>query len=265
MVEIVEKGRWSESGVVTRWQESGFAPPADVRERIEEEWRRQKERLGEKLFDGPMCRLESMGRNGSVLELGLSRTSYKAFVGTNLHHAELGDSHGEKALANPVGVSCALLSADGYLMMGRRNERVAYYPNRVHPFAGTLEPQGEGLPDVFAEVRRELKEELALGPGDVKEIVCAGVVKDLKLRQPELMFVGWAKLSRREIEGRLDEKEHVALVGVLAHGEGLSKALETVGEMTPVAVAAVVLCGRQVCGERWYGSVRRHYQDRSER
>jgi hypothetical protein len=48
-------------------------------------------------------------------------------------------------------VSPALLTADGFLMMGRRNASVAYYPNRVHPFAGALDP---GDADMFAAVRR---------------------------------------------------------------------------------------------------------------
>ena len=53
-----------------------------------------------------------------------------------------GDNHGSAdCLANPVGVSPALLSADNFLIMGRRNASVAYYPNRIHPFAGALEPR----------------------------------------------------------------------------------------------------------------------------
>ena len=59
-----------------------------------------------------------------------------------------------------LGISVALISRDQRLVMGRRNERVAYYPGRIHPFAGALEPADEL--DIFAAVRRELQEELGL-------------------------------------------------------------------------------------------------------
>ena len=74
------------------------------------------------------------------LALTLSNTTYKHFLGTNLTHPELADRYGREILANPVGVSPALLTADNFLMMGRRNASVAYYPNRIHPFAGALDP-----------------------------------------------------------------------------------------------------------------------------
>ena len=47
----------------------------------------------------------------------------------------------------PSESGASLLTRDGWLLYGRRNATVAYYPNRVHPFAGTLEP-GD-LADVF--------------------------------------------------------------------------------------------------------------------
>src|SRR2546423_316715 len=88
------------------------------------------------------------------------------------HQPILADRFGPQVLANPVGVSPALLTADNYLMMGRRNASVAYYPGRIHPFAGALDPQDS---DVFAAVRRELKEELAFEIQDVTEIFCTGI------------------------------------------------------------------------------------------
>ena len=64
-------------------------------------------------------------------------------------------------------------------MLGRRNATVAYYPSRVHPFAGSLEPADDL--DVFDDVFRESREELALGKGDIADIVCTGVAEDQSL------------------------------------------------------------------------------------
>src|SRR5436305_6078976 len=113
----------------------------EVEQLIDEAWRQATSQPGVNLFDGPMCRLESWSASTERLRLALSETSYKIFLGTNLHHPELADRYGREILANPVGVSPALQTADGWLMMGRRNGSVASYPNRIHPFAGAVEPR----------------------------------------------------------------------------------------------------------------------------
>src|SRR5690349_12363656 len=106
---------------------------------IDQTWQQISSRPGVHLFDGPMSRLERWTATPDRLELFLSTTSYKPFLGTNLYHPDLADTYGRDVLANPVGVSPALETADGFLLFGRRNASVAYYPNRIHPFAGALE------------------------------------------------------------------------------------------------------------------------------
>src|SRR5688572_13684152 len=130
-------------------------------------------------------------------------TSYKPFLGTNLTHPELADRHGPAILANPVGVSPALITADGWLMMGRRNASVAYYPNRVHPFAGALDPAD---PDPFAAIGRELAEELGFTEDDIAidGMHCTGIAEDVSIRQPELIFSVVSTRTRNEIESKLD-------------------------------------------------------------
>ncbi len=201
---------------------------------IEREWARASARLREKLFDGPMCRLEEWTA-GEKVELVLSPTSYKLFLGTNLEHGELADRYGEEVLANAVGLSCALETADAWLLFGKRNDSVAYYPRRVHPFAGAL----EGL-DVFEEMMRELDEELSLKEEDVGEMWCLGMVEDLGLRHPELVF--WVKSNRTkaEIEQGLDRTEHRGIVAVTCDREAVAQAMED-PEFTPVAVGTLLL------------------------
>ena len=259
-------GDWHPADVRTRWVRSSHAPPPEVTELIESAWQRALQRPRVKLFDGPMCRMESWAVLGGAsdainggLELVLSPTTYKAFMGTNMSHPELADRFGQGVLANPVGVSPALETSDGFLLMGRRNAAVAYYPSRLHPFAGSLEPRdagdgeldGNGGPDLFAAVRRELGEELSFTPSDVADIRLTGIVEDVALRQPELIFRVSTPLNRSEVEARVARDEHLAAVAIPATPAGLEAVLRD-PMVTPVGLASLLLWGRVSFGEDWF-------------
>jgi len=243
-------GDWPRGAVRAAWSGGTRRTVPEVEKMIDTAWREASSQLGVQLFDGPMCRLESWLPTPERLDLVLSRTSYKPFLGTNLRHPELADRFGKEVLANPVGVSPALLTADGFLMMGRRNNSVAYYPNRVHPFAGALEPRSDL--DVFAEVERELAEELRFGPADIAEIRCTGIAEDRAIRQPELIFRVSSTLTRARIESQVDVKEHRASWAIPATRAGVEDALASPGELTPVGVASLLLWGRIEFGDAWF-------------
>jgi 8-oxo-dGTP pyrophosphatase MutT (NUDIX family) len=190
------------------------------------------------------------------LQLTLSRTSYRLFFGTNLRCArELAGRYGREVMANPVGLSVGLVSADGFVLMGRRNVAVAYYPERIHPFAGSLEPREPvERVDVFEDAMRELAEEVGLRGEDVDEMHCAGIVEDQTLLQPEMIFLARCRRGRAEIEGQLDRAEHREVWAVEARVEAVERALvEERAEMTPVGVGTLLLWGRDSAGEEWFG------------
>ena len=243
-------GDWLPDQVHITWVPSSWLCMPEIQRLIDQAWAEASARPGVLLFDGPMCRMESWRAGSERLELVLSRTSYKPFLGTNLHHPELAEQYGAQALANPAGVSPALLSRDGYLMLGRRNDAVAYYPGRIHPFSGSLEPY-EPL-DIFAEVRRELAEELNMGGGDLSDLRCAGIVEDHRLRQPELIFLAEATKTRAQIETQLDAAEHRETWSVRATPEAIERVLCEERALTPVATAALLLWGRRQWGEAWF-------------
>ena len=245
-------GNWPRGCVQCSIVSSTFQPADPIKKRIEESWAAAKMRLGDKLFDGPMCRLESSAIRDGVLQLNLSRTSYKPFLGTNLTGAHLADQVGSAAMANPVGMSCALISAEGFLMMGQRNDLVAYYPSRVHPFAGALEPH-EPI-DVFAEVQRELAEELSLNEQDITDIRCVALVEDLALRQPELIFLVRCALPDQQIAAQLDAGEHVATFVVEPDPAAAQAALVNRSLLTPVGAATLLVWGRYTFGNDWFES-----------
>jgi ADP-ribose pyrophosphatase YjhB (NUDIX family) len=254
MVKFHLTGQWSPGQVCCRWGTSTFYAPPQVHALIERAWAQVQTRPGVQLFDGPMCRLESFASREDKLELVFSHTSYKLFLGTNLHHPEVEDQFGRAAMANPVGASCALVAAGGELMLGRRNQSVAYYPGRIHPFAGALEP-GEPL-DVFDEVRRELKEELAMEAQHIAQMQCLGLAEDRSLRQPEMIFLVQSPLTRLEIEARVDPKEHHSSTFIVPTSQAAQEALRQTQALTPVAVATILLWGKRVFGEQWFAKMR---------
>ena len=245
-------GNWGAERVRIRRVPESRPCVTEIEEHIDAAWQRAQARPGVNLFDGAMCRLEKWEQEEGGLELDLSETTYRAFLGTNLSHPELADRFGQAALANPVGVSPALVTTDGFLMMGRRNDSVAYYPRRIHPFAGALDPADASI---FDAVQRELWEELRLGPADLAEVRCTGIAEDLSIRQPELIFTVRTLRTRAEVEEKLDQAEHVGVWSSPTTREGLEMALASADEFTPVAVAALLMWGRREFGEGWFEGV----------
>lgn len=235
---LLASGTWTPSDVRTTQVPSARRIVKDVETIIESHWRAATREKGRLLFDGPMCRLESFQVTGASLHLNLSDTSYKVFLGTNLSHPHLADQYGPEVLANPVGVSVGLVTNDNWMLLGVRNGKVAYYPSRIHPFAGSLEPAEGG--DVFAAAARELEEELSLKRDELRELTLVGIVADATIRQPELIFRARTSLKRSEVEARLDPAEHSAIFAIEANPQSLLRtAMDP--RLTPVATAAITL------------------------
>jgi 8-oxo-dGTP pyrophosphatase MutT (NUDIX family) len=232
--------------VQTNWIASTRRLLPEVESAIDLAWQKAKAVPGTLLFDGPMCRMEKFDAQPNQLHLTISPCSYKTFFGTNMTNPHFAAD----VLANPVGLSTALQSSDGSLLMGRRNQNLAYYPDRIHPFAGTLEPNDL---DVFAAVRRELLEELSLTPTDLSDMRCLGIVADDRLKQPEMVFAVDSKLTRSEIISRLDTVEHRSAYELPATADGIEIALSNdADQLTPAAVASLLLWGRHRLGNDWY-------------
>ncbi len=143
-----------------------------------------------------------------------------------------------------------LETADGYLMLGRRNATVAYHPNLLHPFAGALEPAEAD--DVFKAIRRELHEELHFTTSDIESIHLIGMVEDTKLHQPEPIFQVRSTRTRDEIAKLVATDEHHESWSVKATRDDLQSALHDVSSFTPVAIASLLLWGKLRFGCEWF-------------
>jgi len=250
LLRIRALGPWGAAQVKCARGESSFAPPAIVKAEIERVWTMMEKKPGMHLFDGGLCRVESFWARAGELSMVLSEVSYKSFAGTNMHNPQFATQYGEAAMANPLGMSVALISADGFLAMGRRNERVAYYPGRIHPFAGALEPE-DGL-DVFGAVERELNEELGLSAAEIGEMKCLGMAEDRGLAHPELICYAEAGRTSEELRRRVDETEHDAVVPIEVKSDVFERELASAKLYTPIALATILLCGRERFGSEWF-------------
>ncbi len=244
-------GDWSPAQLHVSQTPSTRLIVPEVERLIDETWQRISAIPGKHLFDGPVCRLESWSVAPNRLALFLSETSYKPFLGTNLHNPGLADRYGRNVLANPVGVSPVIETADARLVFGRRNASVAYYPQKIHPFAGALEPKDAA--DVFAAIHRELAEELSFTPTDIADIRCTGIAEDISIKQPELIFRAVTTRTLAQLQATIDRTEHHESFSLPATHEGVDKALKCVrSEMTPVAMASLLLWGRVRFGVQWF-------------
>jgi 8-oxo-dGTP pyrophosphatase MutT (NUDIX family) len=247
-------GDWARGHVRLSWAaRSSRRIVPEVERVIDETWSRVLARPGVHLFDGPMCRVEAIRVTTGDIDLTLSPTSYKPFLGTNLENPQLARQFGREVMATPAGVSTAVETSDGFLMLGRRNASVAYYPNRLHPFAGALDPRDGS--DAFNAVYRELGEELGLTASDVADVRCTGIAEDAALLQPELIFATRCRVSRAELDRGLDDAEHYAIVAVRATPEHVEAILRE-PSLTPVGMASLLLWSRLRWGDKTFDAMR---------
>jgi 8-oxo-dGTP pyrophosphatase MutT (NUDIX family) len=212
------------------WVDSTRRLVPEVEAAIDRAWTTATSRPGVTLFDGPIARCErwTLDAHSDQLHLELSKSSYRISVGTHFSNPQFFHQFGPEVMSMAVGVSTGLFTAEGLLVMGVRTAGVAYYPGRVHPFAGSLEVR-DNL-DVFDDARRELCEELNLSPEHIVDLRCVGIAQDDQLLHPELVFLASTKLSFDQLRSQLDPSEHTALVAVETSNDS---------RLTPIARAVV--------------------------
>ncbi len=250
--QLLAIGDWSADQIACTWTPSTFVLPDNLMHMVETEWRTACAQPHVNLFDGPVCRLESFSLQNNNLTLRLSPNSYKNFIGTNACHPQWAEQYGQSVMANPVGTSVILCSADGHLIGGQRSQTVALYPNCAHPFGGMLEPGKDGTaPDVTSEIKRELQEEVALEESDINDLRAIGLFSDMQLRQPELAFVATTHCNYATIATRLDKEEHTALWSIADNKAAIEEVLATGTAITPILAATLIAYGTWRFGEAW--------------
>jgi len=249
MFEVLATGNWAIDQIRVRSGGAARKIVPAVEAIIEAEWDRMRQRPGVKLFDGPMMRLASFHASCDLFELELSETSYKPFAATHMARPDLIQLYGREVMADPLGLSTLVVTTDGCLLMGWRQESLAFYGGRVHPFAGAMEPGDAG--PIHAAMR-ELQEELSLDREAAGEVRCVGIVEEHRLWMRELICVADCRKSKAELEAVLDVDEHHATWSVRATADDVAESLKTDRAPTPVGRAALLLWGLRQFGQAWF-------------
>lgn len=231
---------------------------------IAETWARECERhrrAGGMLFNGQLARYLShaCGPDGLTLEVG--PTDYASFLGTNLYNPHRAEEFGWACFSNPIGTSGTPITSDGWLLLGRRSERVAFHAGFYHTFGGGLEAadrRDDGTLDAFGSILRELREELAVHESEVADLVCLGLIRDPAIRQPELIFDVFIRLTRAQVAERLNlddaHQEHTAMVACRDDVEAMRAFIRDHQPITPVAQGALHLHARRRWGAELFTS-----------
>ena len=140
---------------------------------------------GVSLFNAPLIRLNKFqsGNNGA-LHIELDNTDYKQYIGTRS-----ADFTGQRA--NPIGTCLIPITSDGFIPLGRRSLQAEVNAGKYFTFGGFLEADTDmrgGVPDLFACMQREMREEtgLTISPDNLTLI---SIIEDVIHCHPEFSFI----------------------------------------------------------------------------
>jgi 8-oxo-dGTP pyrophosphatase MutT (NUDIX family) len=253
--------------VLVTWSDLPRATNDSVEKLIDASWCDQTQRaegVRTQIFNGQLCRLISHRCENAHLNLTLGPVSFKEFIGTNATQAYIRHLHGPEVMADPLGVSAAVCTNDGLIVLGMRNKDMIQYAGRIHPVGGTVEPPEDhtaASPDPFQAILDELHEETAVPPEKVSNILCLGLVRDRNTVQPELIFdvhVDCDVVSLfASAATAVDAAEHSSMVPVRDHpGAVVSFMEQHFSQLTPVAMATLLLHGLRHWGSGWFATAR---------
>jgi hypothetical protein len=249
---LLVRGSWPAARLRSRFVASSHQLPPSCQEQVDDAWAQALAVPGVRLFNGALCRLEGYRADAQGLLLTLSRTTYKAYLGSNVHHPEWAERHGPGALANPVGTSVALRSSDGVLVFGLRSPSVALYPDHAHPFGGTMEvPEPGREVDLIGELERELAEEAGIARHELDDLRAIALAEDCTLRQPELIYAARTRLSAAAVSARLDPEEHTACWMLPDERSEIDGVLAGRVAVSPVLRATLLAWGAERFGPEW--------------
>ena len=124
-----------------------------------------------------------------TLQLVLGDTTYKEYVTSRL--PEFAQGRTRQALGNAIAVCSVVETSDGAILLDKR-QGVDGYQGRYHVIGGFFERErdmADTMPDPFAAMRREIREETGIQSTDIAEAYCLGGVYDLGLPHGELCFL----------------------------------------------------------------------------
>jgi hypothetical protein len=195
-------GNWPRSQVRIAYQPIEYVLPDEFARRAVVFWEQLIAEGRRRIFNGALCRLENFSERNGALHLSFSRTCYRDLLFSNAHTNELIGAFGEVGPARALGISVALETADGYLLLIRRSEHVGEGPGALDVIGGHVHPDDhfhDGAPEVFLAIKDEIRTELGIPMDLLGEPICSGLTEDRRHRKPELNFFAPLPLTMQEV------------------------------------------------------------------
>jgi hypothetical protein len=256
--EILAQGYFAESELIVHWTPSEMNRNLETKHLIEESWSARQadaQARNQVLFPGELCRLVNWKESSDTLSITFGSTDYKELVGTNLSNPEIASRFGEEYLSNGTAACSVVVTTDHKLIVQRRNERVYEYPGRYHVCGGNLEPDKCGsskCPSPFAEMRKELREEILVESHCIVDMHCLGIARDSHTLKPEILFETLLSIpSDSIVQGPGPEHQRLLLLEESA-SEVLEFLISAAEQFVPVGLACLVAWGRRRYGSSWY-------------
>ncbi len=263
-------GSFAPEKIKIKWSDQKRPSHKDVEKVIEQTWAQQQRRAEEEninLYNGQLCRLDFCSVEEDNLTLNLGHTDYREFVGTNLSQAQIRYTYGEESLANALGVSASVVTSDGFIVLGRRSNRIFFNAGKIDAIGGMVEHALSDTTkiDLYLIMLSELSEELDIGSAMVTEGICLGLIRDRQILQPELIFdlkvnAEIAKILKFAAEAK-DSHEHTEIIPVRNDRDAVVNYIDqNHDEMTSVAIATLLLHGMNSWGSGWFATARGYLQ-----
>lgn len=152
-------------------------------------------------FDGALLRLERHHVADGRLRLGVSRTSFSAYVATR--DPDFTDHHPGHERADSLGMTAIVLTADRYAIVTRRSLSADQNPGALYFVGGYAEPPERGdAVDLFGEIAREVVEEVAVTDLIRQASFAIGMAYDPVYCHPEISFLTISRSTARDILDR---------------------------------------------------------------
>ncbi len=258
---ILARGLYRPDQLIIKYDPAQRMPKtAEVQAWMDEEWERQLAQAreqGRRLFDEPLFRFIAAGaQQDGTLHLSLGDTSYKEYVTTRT--PAFAQAHKQQEPGNPLAVCSVVETNDDYILLDRR-EGVDVYVGRYHVIGGFFERDRDmgKLPDPFAAMRREIREETGVQPTDIQEQYCLGVVYDLATPHAEMCFLTRLNISLAEVlHHRTPEEDEIKQLRPLqVTSESLREfILVNHGNISATGEPNLLLYGEWKFGKKWLDS-----------
>jgi 8-oxo-dGTP pyrophosphatase MutT (NUDIX family) len=261
--EILTRGLYRRDQLAITYDPSLTMPlTPEIEATIEYMWQEKLKLSHEqnfRLYDSPLFRLvEVQARDDGTLHVVLGDTHYKEYIATR--EPEFARGRSRQELGNALAVCSVVETSDGFILYEKRRKD-AIHSGRYHVIAGfsesTRDKDSRGLPDPFAAMCRELREETGIQARDIQEQYCFGAVYDTAHPHGELCFFTQLKISLTEVRACVpedDEIQHLLALHVTA--ESLRDFIVTNhGNITATGEPNLLMYGAMRFGEAWFAEV----------